>query len=247
MPDIGPDITSLAPDTPPPVHAAWARVMADVRAVSKDDRNQEQNYNFRGIDAVMNAVGPVLRAHGVAVIPSRIIEVSHRDVLTSRGKPSRECTLTVEYTVIGPAGDTFTFQAPGEAMDFGDKGTPKAMSVAMRTGLLQALCLPTQDTDPDAEAFERAAGPPPVDTAAQQERDAAYLGTMASRINAATTQDELRALWRAEAARRRAGQISEAVFGQVGEMIRLYSDTLRASEAEAEQAAPAPAGAEATS
>lgn len=44
-----------------PVHAALSAVMGDVQAVRKGDRNEVQGFNFRGIDAVVNAVGPALR------------------------------------------------------------------------------------------------------------------------------------------------------------------------------------------
>ncbi|STD70275.1 ERF family protein [Corynebacterium renale] len=44
-----------------PIHVALARVMADVKAVGKSGYNSHQNYNFRGIDGVMNGVGPALR------------------------------------------------------------------------------------------------------------------------------------------------------------------------------------------
>lgn len=143
----------------PTVHQAWAAVMADCRKLGKDERNPDQGFMYRGIDGVMNLVGPVLRDHGVAVVPS-FCEATHRDVRTSRDKPAREATVMVTFTVYGPAGDSFHGMAPGESMDMGDKGTPKAMSVALRTFLLQSLCLPTQDTDPDAQTFERAPAPP---------------------------------------------------------------------------------------
>lgn len=134
---------------------ALAAVMAQVRAVRKGDRNTQQNYNFRGIDAVMNAVGPALRDHGVVVMP--VCEEAHyRDVTTSTGKPSRECTVKVRYRFYGPAGDFVECVTPGESMDVGDKGAPKAMSVAYRIALLQALCLPTDDADPDSTSYERA-------------------------------------------------------------------------------------------
>ena len=42
-----------------------------------------------------------------------------------------------------------------EVVDSGDKATAKAMSVAFRTALLQALCLPTDEPDPDASSYER--------------------------------------------------------------------------------------------
>lgn len=139
----------------PTVHEALAAVMGDVQAVRKADRNSQQGYAFRGIDAVVNAVGPVLRKHGVIITPTNV-EAHYRDVTTSTGKPSRECTVLVQYRIYGPAGDFIDAMAPGESMDFGDKGAPKAMSVAMRIVLLQALCIPTDEPDPDAQSYERA-------------------------------------------------------------------------------------------
>ena len=44
-------------------------VMEEVGAVKKADRNDHQKFNFRGIDAVVNAVSPALRKHGVVVVP----------------------------------------------------------------------------------------------------------------------------------------------------------------------------------
>ena len=45
-------------------------VMEDAGAVRKSERNTHQNFNFRGIDAVVNAVSPALRKHGVVVLPT---------------------------------------------------------------------------------------------------------------------------------------------------------------------------------
>lgn len=138
----------------PTVYEALSRVMADVQAVGKGDRNREQGYDFRGIDAVVNAVGPRLREHGVLVVPE-LIESAWRDVRTSRDKPARECTVKVRFRFYGPAGDFIDAVTPGESMDFGDKGAAKAMSVAFRIALLQALCIPTHEPDPDGSSYER--------------------------------------------------------------------------------------------
>lgn len=150
----------------PKIHECLAAVMADVQAVRKGDRNQQQGYAFRGIDATINAVGPVLRKHGVVCVPM-LQKVSYRDVQTSTGKASRECTVEVLYRFHGPAGDHIDCITPGESMDFGDKGAPKAMSVAYRVALLQALCIPTDEPDPDHDSYERGTvgrGEPPRDT-----------------------------------------------------------------------------------
>ena len=48
-------------------------------------------------------------------------------------------------------------------MDVGDKGTPKAMSVAYRIVLLQMLCIPTDEPDPDSQSYERAAPDPLIE------------------------------------------------------------------------------------
>src|SRR5262245_5326412 len=99
---------------------AISAVMEDVRAVGKGDRNTQQGYQFRGVDAVVNAVGPALREHGVVVIPLSG-EAHYRDVQTSTGKPSRECTVKWQYRWYGPMGDFIDTEVPGESMDSGDK------------------------------------------------------------------------------------------------------------------------------
>lgn len=136
---------------PKKVHEALAAVMEDVRAVRKSDQNQHQRFMFRGIDAVVNAVGPALRKHGVVVMPTAVLERTVDQAQTAKGAINYITRVVVQYTFTGPAGDQLTAVVPGEAMDMQDKGTAKAMSVALRTCLLQALCLPTDDTDPEAE------------------------------------------------------------------------------------------------
>lgn len=142
------------------VHEAFAAVMDEVQAVGKDGRNTSQDYAFRGIDGVMNAVGPALRKHGVIIVPS-VLESNYRDVEVGRNRTlMREVTVTVEYTIYGPKGDTIVGRVSGESMDSGDKGTAKAFSVAYRTFLLQALTIPTHQPDPDEQSYERSAAAP---------------------------------------------------------------------------------------
>lgn len=138
------------------VHQALSKVMADVQAVRKDSKNQAQRFNFRGIDAVMNAVGPALRKHGVTILPEDV-EVHRGNGTTANGKPTAEVVAKVTYRVYGPSGDSIHGKVAAEAMDFGDKAIAKAMSVAYRTFLLQALTIPTDEPDPDSESYERGA------------------------------------------------------------------------------------------
>lgn len=147
------------------VHQALSKVMAEVQAVRKDSKNQAQRFNFRGIDAVMNAVGPALRKHGVVILPEEV-DVHRTNGTTANGKQTAEVVVKVTYRVYGPNGDSIHGKVAAEAMDFGDKAIAKAMSVAYRTFLLQALTIPTDEPDPDSESYER--GVPSGTGASQQ-------------------------------------------------------------------------------
>ena len=143
------------------IYEALGAVMVDCSSVAKRDENSHQHFMFRGIDAVVNAVGPVLRKHGVIVVP-RLVSADYETVQTTTGKASTACRVVVAYVFHGPAGDSIETCVAAEAWDSGDKAAPKAMSVAFRTALLQSLALPTDEPDPDLATFERAAGQDPL-------------------------------------------------------------------------------------
>jgi len=152
-------IATYGDGEPVTIQQALIGVMRDVGAVRKEERNEHQKFLFRGIDTVVKAVYPALLAHGVVVLP-RVLksEYSAVEVGTKRTAMGH-ARVTVEYTFYGPAGDSLSASVSAESMDSGDKATAKAMSVAFRTALLQALCLPTDDPDPDASSYERAPTP----------------------------------------------------------------------------------------
>jgi len=134
---------------------AMNEVMKAVGGIAKKDRNQAQGFNFRGIDSVVNAVSPQLQKYGVVVVPS-VQDYSYDTVEIGRNRTAMgHVKVKVQYTFVGPNGDVINTTVVGEAMDSGDKATAKAMSVAFRTALLQSLCLPTDELDPDASSYER--------------------------------------------------------------------------------------------
>lgn len=136
------------------IYAALAAVMADCDHVAKRDRNEHQRFLFRGIDAVVNAVGPVLRKHGVIVVPN-VERCDYETVQTSTGKPATACRVLATYTFYASDGSSIDTRVAAEAWDSGDKAAPKAMSVAFRTALLQSLALPTDEPDPDSQNYVR--------------------------------------------------------------------------------------------
>jgi ERF superfamily len=123
-------------------------VMQEVQGLAKRDKNTHQNFNFRGIDAVMNVTGPALRRAGGYIVPT-VVDKS-AEIMNGKLNLVR---LTVSFSVYGSEGDPITGTVAAEAFDSGDKATAKAMSVAYRTFLLQLLCLPTDEPDPDSYSY----------------------------------------------------------------------------------------------
>lgn len=141
---------------------ALIEVMRAVTHVGKDGYNEQQRYNFRGIDGVMNAVGPAARQHGVLAVPHRV-DITYRDAMTTgqQPRPTREVVAKVTYRFYAADGSYIEAIVPGESLDQSDKGSAKAMSVALRIAWLQILTLPTQEptTDHDGHYHTRAGNP----------------------------------------------------------------------------------------
>ncbi len=164
------------------------QVSAQVGAVAKDDVNSGQGFRFRGIDAVVNAVHPVLAEHGIIVLPS-VDEVGYEPVqVGAKRTPMVSCRIRLSVAFIAPDGSQVVARVAAEAMDSGDKATAKAHSVGLRTALLQTLMLPTNEPDPDHDVYHRSAELSGDDLAAE-------VGRLTELVVAATTVEELRALW----------------------------------------------------
>jgi hypothetical protein len=171
-----------------PVHIAWLRVRREVRFIGKLGKYVEEygqragqvKYNFRGVDHAVNVFGPATLKHGVSVLPIRV-EATYRDTKSSNNKSMRECTAKVTYLVIGPKGDHIEVQSVGESLDVGDKGTSKAMSVALRILLLHGGLVPTGDPDPDAGNVER--GEAQIRSAASYRDEVLHPGTTRERMH----------------------------------------------------------------
>jgi hypothetical protein len=88
-----------------PIAQALNEVMKEVGAVKKNDRNASQGFNFRGIDAVVNAVSPALQKHGVIVVPS-VEDYEYHSVEIGKNRTVMgHVKVKVTYTFIGASGD----------------------------------------------------------------------------------------------------------------------------------------------
>ncbi|MDZ7554511.1 ERF family protein [Cronobacter sakazakii] len=131
--------------------SAVAKEMA-ATGISKDRTNTQQNFKFRGIDQVYNALAPALVNHGLLILP-RITERTVTERTTPKGTVLFYVVVKAEFDFVSTKdGSVHTVVTYGEAMDSGDKATNKAMSIAYKYAAFQAFCIPTEETAIDADA-----------------------------------------------------------------------------------------------
>ena len=140
--------------------AAVAATMAE-QGIGKDRNNQAQGYKFRGIDDVYNALGKVLAANGLVVLP-RVLSRECVERQTANNRALFYVVVEVEFDLVAAEdGTRHTVKTYGEAMDSADKATNKAMSAAYKYMAFQAFCIPTEgDNDADAHTPEVAPNKP---------------------------------------------------------------------------------------
>ena len=66
------------------IYEAISRCMEDIGAGGKNDRNKQQGFMYRGIDAVMNAINPALTKNHVFVVPE-VLEQQRQERTTQKG------------------------------------------------------------------------------------------------------------------------------------------------------------------
>lgn len=118
--------------------------------IAKRSRNQAQGYNFRGIDDTLGAFSRLLPKHNLTIIPN---QVDRKETIfkSAKGADMRQVILTVDYTLVCSIdGSHHTIRTFGEAMDTGDKATPKALTAAYKYMMFQLFCVPVEG-QPDAD------------------------------------------------------------------------------------------------
>ena len=139
------------------VYLAINSVQADLASIgiTKFRENSQQNYMFRGIDDIYNAVSGILAKNKLCIIPRVVSRVSEARQSRSGGTLFY-VTVEVHYDFVSASdGSSCTAVFYGEAMDSADKATNKAMSAAYKYMMIQTFCIPTEgDNDADARTHE---------------------------------------------------------------------------------------------
>lgn len=138
----------------PKIYAALNSILSEIGSITKDKRNKQQGFQYRGIDQVYDTVHPLLATFKVIVLPE-VISMEHFDRVTANGKPMQATKVIVRYTFVAEDGSSVALTMAGEGMDMADKSTAKAMAVAQKYAFFQMFCIPVSDAiDGDAETPE---------------------------------------------------------------------------------------------
>lgn len=132
------------------IHEQLPKVMGAVGAVGKTKKNQQQGYQFRGVDDVVAHVQDVMAEHGITCVPF-VVEREREVVQTKNGGTMASVRLLVDHHFIAGDGSEVVARTLGEAMDSGDKASNKAMSAALKYALTETLLIPTYEVDRDTE------------------------------------------------------------------------------------------------
>ena len=141
-------------ETKPMIFQAMNNAMRDIKHVGKNQQNKQQGFSFRGIDDMYNAVHGAMANHGVFCTPE-VIERTETEKAAKSGAKATCVILRIKYTFYAIDGSSVSSVVEGEASDYGDKATSKALSMADKYNLIQVFKVPTSDiADADKESFE---------------------------------------------------------------------------------------------
>lgn len=142
------------PAQPGKIFAAVPAIMKAVGAVGKDRTNTSQGYKFRGIADVYKATQQVMAEHGVFVTPHHIIDDTCQEVTSAKGAAGYHVRQRVQYRFYADDGSWFQCEIVGEAIDYGDKATNKAMSVGMKYAQIETFSIPEDNPELDPESAD---------------------------------------------------------------------------------------------
>ena len=123
-------------------------IMWKIGVIGKDRTNKIQNYQFRWIDDMYNALNQHLAEEKV-FFTSEILSTQREERESKNGGTLIYSVITMKFTAYAEDGSSVSSTTVGESMDSWDKSMNKAMSTAYKK---QTVDTPTGWTKPKAMA-----------------------------------------------------------------------------------------------
>ena len=128
------------------IYKKMANVYSKIEAIGKTQENKEQRFKFRGIDDVYNALHKTMAEEGIFITPE-VVETTRTQIQSKTGTNGWHTITKMVFSFHAEDGSRVLAITEGEAIDYGDKSTSKAQSMAIKNALLQTFMIPTEDTD----------------------------------------------------------------------------------------------------
>ena len=136
------------------IYGKIANILKETKAIGKTEKNQQQGFKFRGIDNVMNELHELFSKNEVFIL-QEVQSYTTENRPTKSGGTNTFTRTTIKFRYMTTDGSSIETVNVGEAMDSGDKGMNKAMSIALKYSLLQMFLIPTDEPkEPDANTPE---------------------------------------------------------------------------------------------
>lgn len=165
--------------TPEPEQATpIVELMRRLDHIGKGGKNDFHNYSYRGIDQMLDAMGPILRELGMFMSTEIVdYQAELRPMKTKSGEvPAHHVVARFRYTIYGPDGSVATtLEGLGEGLDTEAKGAFKAASGAAKYAFGHGLMIPFESDDPDASDGAGDVPPPSRTTSTPATPDRAAL------------------------------------------------------------------------
>ena len=146
------------------IYEALSAINKQIEPIAKNRKNEQQNFKFRGIDDVMISLHDLFAEHEV-FITTEIVHSERFEKINAKGTVLYYHLIDYRFTFTTTDGSSISTVVRGEAMDSGDKGSNKTISVALKYALFNMFLIPTEEqskADPDATSHELKAEIPPT-------------------------------------------------------------------------------------
>jgi len=133
------------------VQKAIFDIMKEASTVGKTGRNKSQGYDYVESSEIVHQFHELFVKHNL-ILTSSVKSIVREQSTTKDGSPKNNTVLTMQFTVTSlKDGSSITTDFPAEGTDSGDKGIPKALTMAEKYFLMKTFMLSSGD---DAEADE---------------------------------------------------------------------------------------------
>jgi hypothetical protein len=153
----------MEPTTAGKIFSAIPAIMQLIEPIKKTRTNTEQGYKFRGVDDAMNTISPLLATAGVFIFTAKTETLSSDAIVSKKGSAGYRIRNRYTFRFCASDGSFIEVVSDGEAIDYGDKASNKAASVAYREAIFKTFCIPFEGNDTENESHDlQPQAPPPA-------------------------------------------------------------------------------------